>query len=164
MQSTNLVTTTMLAICAALLAVVVREVLRDTDAAAVQLVQPALESRDVSAPPTFDPPPRSAFAVITEHPLFSPTRRPFTPPSAPVAPIAPPVVEEPARLEARLRGVMLGTRSSGALLELADRERMVWLRKGETFAGWAIEIIEPKRVLLRQRRWVQELRLQTEKD
>ena len=78
------------------------------------------------------------YQAITDRPIFSETRRPFTPEQAPPEPVsespqktteAPPLV--------RLLGVMSGAEQTRVLVSV-DGNTPIWLSQGEKIGAWTI--------------------------
>jgi hypothetical protein len=91
-----------------------------------------------------DLPSRDAFDVISNRPLFVPTRRP----------LALPVIEsEPFSIE--LVGTYLDRAEKTALVRLGSQDQAVWVREREFISSWQVERIDSDRLLLRR---VDELR------
>lgn len=89
-----------------------------------------------------------AFSVITERPLFSPSRRPNAPrEAAPVSmpqPVAPVPLAPPA---ATLVGILLSPEGGAAVLRLADGKSSS-LTRGDRLGEWVLVEIEPDRIVL----------------
>jgi hypothetical protein len=96
----------------------------------------------------FAPPPERQFGEISDRPLFSPSRRPFVPPVAPVSHSA--STDEPsAKIE--LLGVILTKRERAALVQPGGQNVAYWVHEQQTVAGWLIEEIAADRIRVRDR-------------
>jgi type II secretory pathway component PulC len=89
-------------------------------------------------------------------PLFSPTRKPFVPvvvtpepapPEVSPAALEPVPVFDPNQLV--LKGIMMSSNQSVALISTPDQTNGVWLRIGSGLMGWRIDKIEKNSVILR---------------
>ena len=103
----------------------------------------------------YSPPALATFDEILERPLFVPERRPAEVPE-PAAPSAPP----PAQLRVRLEGVaQVGDSSVAVLRDLGTNEGLR-LSKGMQYKGWTLDVVEPKRAVLKRDSQVQEFKLE----
>lgn len=97
--------------------------------------------------------PAASYSQIVEHPLFVPSRRPWTPPS-PLPkrnelPLRPPLPTWQEKVVFRLSGTVFVGERKVALLH-NDRDRDVYrLREGETVLGWTLVEIRPRAVTLK---------------
>ncbi|MCB2099956.1 MAG: hypothetical protein KDE22_03745 [Rhodobacterales bacterium] len=97
-------------------------------------------------------PPDSRFAVITNRPVFSPTRRPPEPKPEPPVPVAKAAPAEP-EIETgqyRLIGVIIDEGGSIALVKDKRSPDMLRVSVGDTLAGWTVEKVEADSITLRQ--------------
>jgi hypothetical protein len=99
-----------------------------------------------------DPTPdRPAYAAIVQHPLFYPSREPWSPPvMTPVspqriAPLAPKPSRPPPRNYA-LAGVVLSGDSRSALVRHANDTKILILIEGQTLDGWTLREIGQERL------------------
>jgi hypothetical protein len=104
------------------------------------------------APPARpEPSPFSAFAVVAERNLFSPTRNEVAAepprPAAPATPVAPPAPPAP---KPRLYGVVLGGESGRAYLEDPRTRKVFPYRVGDAVADSRLERIDVDRVVMRR--------------
>jgi hypothetical protein len=118
-------------------------------AAAVQLAMPmrlpdagpAAASAGAAALPAPPPPRRAAgYPAIAEHPLFSPTRKPYVPPPAP-APAA--TAAATALHDYLLLGVVVEGNTGIALLKPPGGDDTIRAVPGQTIAGWKLREITP---------------------
>lgn len=82
-----------------------------------------------------------------DRPLFSPSRRPPSPPPTPLAP-APVIRPEPSADQLRLLGTLLGPNGASALILDASTGVTSSMTQGETVSGWRIAAIEAALVRL----------------
>ncbi|MDX1540542.1 MAG: hypothetical protein R3349_03975, partial [Geminicoccaceae bacterium] len=97
----------------------------------------------------FEPPPPNLFTVISERPLFAPSRRPYIPPAT-VEPAAGPAEAPLEPLAAELVGVMLTGERRAALVQREGSASVERLAVGQSIDGWLIEEVEPRYALLRR--------------
>jgi hypothetical protein len=82
----------------------------------------------------------TVYPAIAEHPLFSPSRKPYAPPPAP----APAVVAASSLLrDYQLLGTVVAGSSGVALLKPPDRSDTIRAIPGQTIAGWTLRTITP---------------------
>ncbi len=93
--------------------------------------------------PRFTMAPAEDFTTILERPLFSPTRRP---PAQGVAAAAAPEPE----LQVTLVGVIISSEEQIAIVRLNDADRFARLSVGDSFQGWTLDSIEPRRITFRR--------------
>jgi general secretion pathway protein N len=95
--------------------------------------------------------PLKDFVFTRDRPLFSPSRRPATPPVAYVAPSKPVVMMRPAEPELpklTLIGVILSEKDGiGIFVDGATRE-VIRLRKNEGHGGWILRTLEGRQATL----------------
>jgi len=133
-------------------------------AIAYQLWRPALAPDDLppalapraSAPEAAHPvvamPPIEAFAEFVARPLFTPTRRPAppvttaAPSAAAAAPTPPPAPQPPALNQVTLVGVTITPEGRSALLRTGGPPKVVRVREGDSFQGWAVKRIQSDKV------------------
>jgi hypothetical protein len=84
---------------------------------------------------------RDTFDVISDRPLFEPSRRPVLPDSAPGL---------NPELVVQLIGTYLSDNGRTALVRLGEDTRSVWRREGEYIHDWQIEEIHAGRLQLRR--------------
>ena len=83
-------------------------------------------------------PPPSAFAAVTDRPLFSPSRRPAAAPAG--------AAQSPLESRYRLVGVVIAGSERHALV--SEGKRHLELRLGSTLEGWVVTGIAADRVTL----------------
>lgn len=99
--------------------------------------EPAAE---VPAAPAMD------YPAIAEHPLFYPTRKPWTPPPAPPPEPPPVVVAAPSPLTNYfLVGVVVSDSMRSALVR-AQANKILTLSEGQEIEGWTLKEITPERL------------------
>jgi hypothetical protein len=98
--------------------------------------EPAAEIR---APPNVD------YPAIAAHPLFYPTRRPWSPPPPPATP-PPAIVAAPSPLTGyTLLGVVVSGSMRNAFVK-AQANKVVTLSEGQEIEGWTLKEITPERL------------------
>ena len=97
----------------------------------------------LSAQPNYTKAPLAEFSAVLERPLFSPTRRP---PAEGTVPEAAPEAE----LQVTLVGVIISSEEQIAIVRPKDASRFARLSVGDSFQGWTLASIEPKRVTFRR--------------
>ncbi len=102
---------------------------------------PALAA--LPAQPRYTLAPAEDFLEVLERPLFSPTRRP--PAEGTVA-----VASSEPELEVTLVGVIISSEEQIAIVKPKDGSRLLRLSVGDSFQGWAVESIEPSRIIFRR--------------
>ncbi|HEY7765782.1 MAG TPA: hypothetical protein VIB38_12395 [Aestuariivirgaceae bacterium] len=135
----------MFALLALLLsAVVLGLLLKPIQTAAIEPKEPPFQ---LSFPPLAAFPPENAsmnLAPILARPLFFESRRPFEAPAAKVE-IAPQPAEPPIPIIAvetlMLKGILLGSGSSKALIASPANPSGIWVAVGAEIEGWKIEVI-----------------------
>lgn len=108
-------------------------------------------------PMALEPPPKEAYASVTERPLFLPERRP-----PPDEPEDGPVVEDEPLPEldgVDLTAVVITPAVVSAWVRSADAKGVKRLRLGEDFQGWTVKTIEPARLVLERQGETNELPL-----
>ena len=83
---------------------------------------------------------------IAEHPLFSPSRRPWAPPPKPLADAAPPAPKLAPPSGYTVAGVIVGDDVRRALLKPSGGGPIVILREGQEVDGWTLRAIGPDRL------------------
>jgi len=109
-----------------------------SDAAKAQrAADPAIEA---AAPPVVD------YPAIAAHPLFYPTRKPWTPPPPPPAEPPPVVVKAPSSLsDYFLVGVVASGNLRSALVR-GQPDKILTLSEGQEIEGWTLKEITPERL------------------
>ncbi|WP_048863293.1 hypothetical protein, partial [Acidisphaera rubrifaciens] len=82
---------------------------------------------------------QTAYPAIAEHPLFYPSRTPWTPPPPP-----PPAPAAPARsplTDYVLVGVIVSGQARSALIRPPGTAKIIRLAEGQDLAGWKLEEI-----------------------
>jgi hypothetical protein len=160
-RSTRWSTGLLLLACAGLGTVVALELSEGVPIApAVTAAPPEAGALDAPGEPlTFEPPPRRRFQAIGDRPLFSPSRRPWEPPVEDT-PVSPEAAAPPPAPALALVGVLLTAQSRAALLQGEEQGALAWVREGEEWSGWHLDLVEQDRVHLRagEREEVVELR------
>ncbi|HEY1630512.1 MAG TPA: hypothetical protein VGF56_04315 [Rhizomicrobium sp.] len=107
-------------------------------------------------PPSFLPPPVSAFDDINDRPLFLPSRKPIAAPVAAAgsAPAGPPPLPQVA-----LVGVLLDGQNSVAEVKLNGAAFSQAMRVGDVLGGWQIGGIGPDHISLRSGTFTQDVRM-----
>jgi general secretion pathway protein N len=108
-------------------------------------------------PMALEPPPKEAYASVTERPLFLPDRRP-----PPDEPEDLPVVEDEPLPEldgVDLTAVVITPAVVSAWVRSADANEVKRLRLGEDYQGWTVKTIEPSRLVLERQGETNELPL-----
>lgn len=87
-------------------------------------------------------PSREEFDVISNRPIFNPSRRKI-------------IIDQPAEVEEEyiaidLIGTFLSATRRAALVRLGTQERTEWVREREYISSWKVEKISPKRLRLRR--------------
>lgn len=107
---------------------------------------PSLEANDWPelALPKFHMPSRELFDVISNRPLFSPSRRKI-------------IIDQPLEVEEEeeditieLLGTLLTATQRAALVRLGTQEKTEWVREREYVSSWKVEKILAKRLRLRR--------------
>jgi hypothetical protein len=102
---------------------------------------PALAA--LPAQPRYTLAPAEDFSEVLERPLFSPTRRP--PAEGTVA--AP---DSEPTLEVTLMGIIISSEEQIAIVKPKGGGGFLRLSVGDSFQGWAVESIEPNRIIFRR--------------
>ncbi|WP_462329595.1 hypothetical protein [Thiohalocapsa halophila] len=108
-------------------------------------------------PMALEPPPKEAYASVTERPLFLPERRP-----PPDEPEDGPVIEDEPLPEldgVDLTAVVITPAVVSAWVRATDANELKRLRLGEDFQGWTVKTIEPARLVLERQGETNELPL-----
>jgi hypothetical protein len=124
----------------------------------IQAAMPAISSAHVAVDPlpaaaTLTSPPRDAFLVVVERPIFSQSRRPVPPPAN-----AGPQIPAPT-LDFELTGVVISSSERFALVHMSKGGGVVRVGQPASVSGWEVIAIEPDRVLFRNGRLEQEIQL-----
>jgi hypothetical protein len=86
------------------------------------------------------------YPAIAAHPLFYPTRKPWTPPPAPEPEAPPPVVTAPSPLnDYTLVGVVVSGNLRSAFVK-AQANKILTLSEGQEVEGWTLKEITPERL------------------
>lgn len=94
--------------------------------------------------------PLQQLSATTEHPLFSPTRRPPPKPVAPVARQEPPPAPPPPPSVVVLGIVSENGDGRAAIRAGGNGDKVVRVRTGDDVSGWKVERVEPRRLVLTQ--------------
>jgi len=134
----------MIALCAALAAIVYRELLAPMDEVRPMAPSPAPASPRLSLPKPEDAafalPPIESYAEVTERPLFSATRRP-PPPDA--------VHENIGNAGSFvLLGIVISDGNQTALIQHGRPPVLARLAEGQTLEGWTVQSISANGVTL----------------
>lgn len=136
--------------CAALGGAIALELSEDLSLAPdVTAAAPSLPEVEEALVEPFDPPPPNLVTVISERPLFVPSRRPYVAPP-PVEPAAGPAQAAAEPLTAELVGVMLTGARRAALVQRKGSSSPERLSVGQSIDGWLVEQVEPRRAVLRR--------------
>ena len=92
------------------------------------------------------PPPAAQFSAIVDRPLFNESRRPAVLSDGDGEGDEGPAAES---IEATLLGVVVGDKTRVALLLPDDDPEIQRLHLGDSFRGWKVEEIAPRRIVLR---------------
>jgi general secretion pathway protein N len=95
--------------------------------------------------------PLKSLSFTRDRPLFTPSRRPPTPPVAYVEPPRPVVVSKPAEPESprlTLIGVVLGEKDAIAILVDETTREVIRLRRNEGYRGWILRSVQGREAML----------------
>lgn len=116
-------------------------------------LDPAGESARAEPIDSFTPlsiEPLSAYAVISDRPLFSPERRPLVAPTVAPAPVAPVMPQVAAPTDLRLSAIVTTGGKQIALIQRGGGSSTERVAIGATLSGWQVIAIERDSVTLEQ--------------
>jgi general secretion pathway protein N len=107
--------------------------------------------RPLSANPLWGMPLKQ-FTVTRERPIFLPSRRPLTPPSAVTVAkaVAPPKPKEPEQLQLSLVGTIAGDDDRFGIFVDQASKAVLRLKVGEDFQGWQLNSIQGREASFRK--------------
>lgn len=103
----------------------------------------------IAPPPAHTIPPLQEFGEISIRPIFSSSRRPFTPATAPsVAPPSAPTPPQTPLSSMSLLGIVIGPDGRMAILKVAGSASATKVAERDKVSGWTVQQVLPDRILL----------------